>query len=211
MQPYAQPQLRLGKLFQNTSTADPSAMNWSALNATSSPVAVKPLWQIKDATGLSVAGPKAIWDRISSVEFVIVEKLADLTMLSTNATMWTVAFSIIAMGKSVVSRSGFVQNARPEECASCVHHQVSARCVTCRIGLGKTFAEKHRCMRLMFELATKVDKSSWSVRVLHSDCRNNVDIDHFVLSEEDAWHFNHKVRRLARRGGSWDGPPTGQM
>ena len=97
MQPYAQPQLRLGKLFQNTSTADPSAMNWSALNATSSPVAVKPLWQIEDATGLSVAGPKAIWDRISSVKFVIVEELADLTMLSTNATMWTVAFSIIAM------------------------------------------------------------------------------------------------------------------
>ena len=79
--------------------------------------------------------------------------------------------------------------------------------MTCRIGLGKTFAEKHRCMRLMFELATKVDKSSWSVRVLHSDCRNNADIDHFVLSEEDAWHFLHKVRRLARRGGLWDGPP----
>jgi hypothetical protein len=211
MQPYAQPQLRLGKLFQNTSTVDPSATNRSVLNATPSPVAVKPHWQIKDATGLSVAGTKAIWDRISSVNFVIVEKLADVTTLSTNATMWIVAFSIIAMGKSAVSRSGFVQNARPERCALCVHHQVSARCVTCRIGLGKTFVEKHRGMRLMFELATKVDKSSWSVCILHSDCRNKADIDHFVLSEEDAWHFLHKVRRLARRGGLWDGAPTGQQ
>ena len=203
---YARPELRLGRLFENAPVGDPSVLRRCALNATTTQVAAKVGWTVKDPAGLSAATSKGIWDRVSSVDFVIFRTLADLTAMTPSDTMWKVAFSVIARGKSAISLEGFARNARPDTCTSCVHHQASARLLTCRIGLATAFAEKHRAMRQMFELAAKVDKSQWTVRIVDLGRCSRNDFDHIVTSAADAWHFLYKVRRLARRGGLWRGP-----
>ena len=108
------------------------------------------------------------------------------------------------MGKAAISMDALARNAQPDLCAACVRHQASATLVPYRIGLTKTFAEKHRAMQQMFQFAAELDKSKWIVKILETDCCHGVD--HVVTSPADAWHFLHKVRRLARQGGLWQGP-----
>ena len=204
---YTRPVLRLGRLFENAPVGDPSGFRRCALNATSTQVAAKAGWTVKDTAGVSAA--KTIWDRVSSVDFVIFNTLADLTTMSPNDATWKLAFSVVAMGKSAISLEWFNRSARPETCASCVHHQASVRLLTCRVGLAMTFADKHRSMRHMFELAANAPASKWTVRIADLSLCSSKDFDHVVTSTADAWHFLYKVRRLARQGGLWRGPRMG--
>ena len=163
-------------------------------------------WAVHDSTGVSVVtSPRAIWDRVSNANLVIVRAISDLTTMESNtATRWKFAFAITAMGKAAISMDAFARNDKPDLCAACVRHLASATLVPCRIGLSKTFAEKHRLMQHMFQFAAELYKGKWVVTILETD--SCLGVDHVVASPADAWLFLHKVRRLARQGGLWQGP-----
>ncbi len=59
---------------------------------------------------------------------------------------------------------------------------------SCRVGLSKTFAEKHRAMQHMFQFAAELYKSKWIVKILETD--SGLGVDHVVTSPADAWLFS---------------------
>ena len=161
---------------------------------------------MQDSTGVAVVtSPRAIWDRVSNANLVIVKAISEFTTMEANtATRWKFAFAIIAMGKAAISMDAFARSDKPDLCAACVRHLASATLVPCRIGLSKTFAEKHRAMQHMFQFAAVWHRGKWIVKILEND--SGFGVDHVVTSPADAWLFLHKVRRLARQGGMWQGP-----
>ena len=200
------PDLRLGTLFRNIPKQCQGASTRRVLNATGVSVAWKAGWAVQDSTGVSVVtSPRAIWDRVSNANLVIVTAISELTtMESYTATRWKFAFAIIAMGKAAISMDAFARSDKPDLCAACVRHLASATLVPCRIGLSKTFAEKHRAMQHMFQFAAELYRSKWIVKILETD--SGIGVDHVVTSPADAWLFLHRVRRLARQGGVWQAP-----
>ncbi len=200
------PDLRLGTLFKNTPKQCQGASTRKVLNATGVSVAWKAGWAVQDSTGVAVVtSPRAIWDRVSNANLVIVRAISDLTtMESIPRSTCKFAFAIIAMGKAAISMDAFARNDKPDLCAACVRHLASATLVPCRIGLSKTIAEEHRAMQQMFQFAAELYTGKWIVKILEND--SGFGVDHVVTSPADAWLFLHKVRRLARQGGTWQGP-----
>ncbi len=195
-----------GRFFKNAPKHCQGASTRKVLNATGVSAAWKAGWAVQDSTGVSVVtSPRAIWDRVSNANLVIVRAIYELTTMESNtATRWKFAFAIIAMGKAAISKDAFARNDKPDLCAACVRHLASATLVPCRIGLSKAFAEKHRAMQHMFQFAAELNKSKWIVKILETD--SGLGVDHVVTSPADAWLFLHRVRRLARQGGLWRGP-----
>ena len=64
-------------------------------------------------------------------------------------------------------------------------------------------------MHQMFQFAAELYSSSWIVKLLETD--SDIGVDHVVTSPADAWLFLHRVRRLARHGGLWQGPLLASM
>ena len=148
---------------------------------------------------------REIWGRVSNANLVIGRAISDLTtMESIPRSTCKFAFAIIAMGKAAISMDAFARSDKPDLCAACVRHLASATLVPCRIGLSKTIAEEHRAMQQMFQFAAELYRSKWIVKTLEND--SGFGVDHVVTSPADAWLFLHKVRRLARQGGTWQGP-----
>ncbi len=164
-------------------------------------VAWKAGWAVQDSTGVSVVtSPRAIWDRVSNANLVIVRAISELTTMESNtATRWKFVFAVIAMGKAAISKDAFARNDKPDLCVAGVSHLATASLVPCRIRLSKTCAEKHRDMQQMFQFAAELYKGKWIVKILETD--SGLGVDHVVTSPADAWHFLHKVGRLARQGG----------
>ena len=200
------PDLRLGTLFKNTPKQCQGTSIRKVLNAIGVSVAWKAGWAVQDSTGVSVVtSPRAIWDRVSNANLVIVRAISELTTMESNtATRWKFAFPIIAIGKAAISMDAFARSDKPDLCAACVRHLASATLVPCRIGLSKAFAEEHRAMQHIFQFAAELNKGKWIGKILETD--SGLGVDHVVTSPGDAWRFLHKVRRLARQGGLWQSP-----